>query len=272
MTGPSSDELAKARRVLSSEQTVGPEEAHMAIGATLRQAREQKGLSLDRLSKTTRVQTRLLDAIERDDHSVLPPRPYARGMVSAYAREVGLDANLTAREYFADIDAREAEAAALAPPPAEDDQGTRVSAPLLVFLALVGIGAAVLWTFPAGSPTDTLQAVGTSGSAEPAAVATSGPVAQATQQPPATPGEMAIDIEASAPSWVAATADGSRVVYRTMQAGERETLRGARAIELRVGNAGAITWTINGQGRGPMGRSGEVRDVTISPETVSTVR
>jgi cytoskeletal protein RodZ len=248
----------------------------MAIGATLRHAREEKGLSIDRLSRTTRVQPRLLDALERDDYARLPPRPYTRGMVSAYAREVGLDPDQIVREYFENIDAREAQAAAVAPPPQAPAEATapRFSAPLILILALIGIGLAVAYNVPTGTAPDPLQAVGTSGTTQPLAAASSGVVpatapAQAARAPHT---DVAIVIEATAPSWVAATADGSRVVYRTLQPGERETLRAARELTLRVGNAGAITWTINGQARGPMGKPGEVRDVTLSPDTVSTVR
>jgi cytoskeletal protein RodZ len=250
----------------------------MAIGATLRQAREEKGLSIDRLSRTTRVQPRLLDALERDDYARLPPRPYTRGMVSAYAREVGLDPDQTVREYFENIDAREAQAAAVAPPPQApaEASGPHFSAPLILILALIGIGLAVAYNVPTGTASDPLQAVGTSGTTRPLAAASSGDVPAAAPAPAqagqASRTEVAIVIEANAPSWVAATADGSRVVYRTLQPGERETLRAARELTLRVGNAGAITWTINGQARGSMGKPGEVRDVTLSPDTVSTVR
>ena len=57
----------------------------MSIGATLRQAREQKGVSLEELARLTRVQPRLLDALEHEARSLLPPKPFLRGMVSAAA-------------------------------------------------------------------------------------------------------------------------------------------------------------------------------------------
>ncbi len=246
----------------------------MAIGATLRQAREEKGLSIDRLSRTTRVQTRLLDALERDDYALLPARPYTRGMVSAYAREVGLDPDQTVRAYFEDIDSREAQAAALAPPPqpALDSPTPHFSAPLILILALIGIGVAVALNVPTRTAPDGLQAVGTSGTTRPIAAAGSDAVPATAPAAQASRAEVALIIEATAPSWVAATADGSRVVYRNLQPGERETLRAARELTLRVGNAGAITWTINGQTRGAMGKPGEVRDVTLSPDTASVIR
>lgn len=72
----------------------------MDVGARLRDAREARGLSLDAVSRSTRVQPRILSAIETNDSIALPPRPYGRGFVRAYASEVGLDPDGTVREFF----------------------------------------------------------------------------------------------------------------------------------------------------------------------------
>src|SRR5262245_5979991 len=73
----------------------------MSIGAQLRTAREAKGLSLGAVAQRTRVQPRTLVAIELNDLTLLPPRPFGRGFVRAYAQEVDLDPDRTVRDYFA---------------------------------------------------------------------------------------------------------------------------------------------------------------------------
>src|SRR3954452_18189263 len=77
----------------------------MSIGAQLRAAREAKGLSVGAIAQRIRVQPRVLSAIEIDDLSVVPPRPFDRGFVRAYADEVDLDPELTVRDYFAQFPA-----------------------------------------------------------------------------------------------------------------------------------------------------------------------
>ena len=72
----------------------------MDTGARLREAREARGLTVDALARITRVPPRLLSAIERNELTVIPPRPYGRGFVRAYAAEVGLDPDEIVREYF----------------------------------------------------------------------------------------------------------------------------------------------------------------------------
>src|SRR5688572_7199468 len=78
-------------------ETKGPP---MNVGMQLREAREARGLSLDSLASATRIKVRILEGLERNDLSAAPPRPYTRGFVAAYAREVGLDADQIARSYF----------------------------------------------------------------------------------------------------------------------------------------------------------------------------
>ena len=75
-----------------------------------------------------------------------------------------------------------------------------------------------------------------------------------------------VELDVTAPAWVTATVDGTRAVYRTMQPGEHETLRGRDNIALRVGNAGAIRWAVNGRHAEMMGAPGAVRSVRVSAE------
>ena len=77
----------------------------MDIGAQLRTAREGKGLSIGTVAERTRVPVRTLAAIERNDQSALPPHPFGRGFVRAYAEEVDLDPDRLVREYFAQFPA-----------------------------------------------------------------------------------------------------------------------------------------------------------------------
>jgi hypothetical protein len=65
---------------------------------------------------------------------------------------------------------------------------------------------------------------------------------------------------------VSATADGTRVLYRLVDAGTTETLRATREITIRVGDAGAVLWSVNGRQAVPMGHPGEVRTVTVKSE------
>jgi len=71
-----------------------------AFGEKLRQRREQRGLSLDAISNTTKISTRMLRAIEEEHFDQLPGGVFNKGFVRAYARHVGLNEEETVGEYL----------------------------------------------------------------------------------------------------------------------------------------------------------------------------
>jgi cytoskeletal protein RodZ len=252
----------------------------MSIGAQLRTAREAKGLSLESIAKRTRVKARTLQAIELNDQSALPPRPYGRGFVRAYAEEVNLDPDRTVREYFAQFPPS-------APPPQpiqtrelSDQQfdlsshwsGLATAAAIFVLVVTTAVALGRRDETPRES-----NVVGTAGAA-PSAKPEAAPQpakaepASAAKVVPAQRAPLSLEFSVDRPCWVTAHADGKRTIYRTLQAGERGTVNGEKEIAIRFGDASAVTWSINGRAGDRLGESGVVRDLTITPENASTLR
>ncbi len=63
-----------------------------SVGAALRAAREAKGLPIADLARTLKLGQRQVEALERDEWSILPGPTFIRGFVRNYARMVDLDA------------------------------------------------------------------------------------------------------------------------------------------------------------------------------------
>ena len=61
------------------------------FGERLRRQREMRGVSLEEISKSTKIGTRSLKAIEDEDFEKLPGGIFNKGFVRAYARFLGLD-------------------------------------------------------------------------------------------------------------------------------------------------------------------------------------
>ena len=61
-------------------------------------------------------------------------------------------------------------------------------------------------------------------------------------------------------------------MYRIVPAAARETLLADRELTIRFGDAGAVTWTINGKDAGSPGENGAVRDVRLTRENAASVR
>ena len=65
------------------------------FGATLRAAREHRGLTLQQLSEATKISPSALTALEDNDVGQLPGGLFIRAFVRSYAAEVGLDPEQT---------------------------------------------------------------------------------------------------------------------------------------------------------------------------------
>ena len=69
------------------------------IGSRIRQAREQRGLTVRDIANTTKISATALNAIEHNDFARLPGAVFRRAYVRAVATEVGLDADELTLEY-----------------------------------------------------------------------------------------------------------------------------------------------------------------------------
>src|SRR6187455_58356 len=68
------------------------------VGATLREARTDRGVDLSEVEAATKIRRRFLTAIENEAWDVLPGPAYAAGFVRAYADYLGLDGARMAAE------------------------------------------------------------------------------------------------------------------------------------------------------------------------------
>jgi cytoskeletal protein RodZ len=62
-----------------------------SLGEKLRQAREEKGCTLEQVSRDTNIATRYLQALETEDFSDFPGEPYILGFLRNYSEYLGLD-------------------------------------------------------------------------------------------------------------------------------------------------------------------------------------
>ncbi|KQY83182.1 XRE family transcriptional regulator [Paenibacillus sp. Root52] len=80
------------------------------LGQQLREARLQKGMSLDDVQEMTKIRKRYLEAIEAGDYKVLPGSFYVRAFIKTYAETVGLNPDELLEGHKKDVPAEEAEA------------------------------------------------------------------------------------------------------------------------------------------------------------------
>ncbi|OWR27906.1 helix-turn-helix domain-containing protein [Saccharibacillus sp. O23] len=79
------------------------------LGQQLKDARLQKGLSLEDVQEMTKIRKRYLEAIEQGDFKVLPGSFYVRAFIKTYAEAVDLDAETLLQNHPKDVPAAEPE-------------------------------------------------------------------------------------------------------------------------------------------------------------------
>src|SRR5579863_9511193 len=97
----------------------------------LKQEREKKSVTLDDISLTTKISTRMLRALEEEQFDQLPGGIFNKGFIRAYARCLGMDEDQAIADYLAattvsppsnKFEAND-QAPILEPPPRDDNSG-----------------------------------------------------------------------------------------------------------------------------------------------------
>lgn len=83
----------------------------LTLGEKLRQAREERGISVSEVAEQTRISPLYIDSIENDNYKPLPGGIFNKGFVKSYAKYVGVDEHEALQDYAKIAASMEAEAA-----------------------------------------------------------------------------------------------------------------------------------------------------------------
>lgn len=276
------------------------------FGEYLRDARAERNVSLEQISASTHISVRLLQALENERFDILPGGVFVISFVRQYARMVGLNED-EAVQRLNEV-AHPVESALgewTAKDEVADDTGAKLAELITDFMRRHGmniVGAVMTLVLVAGGllyfqategfPTDDDSDF----ASEP--IPSETPVAREDSLPPATPAPQARPVEvlsreesreqpnasnskASNPiqlelkltdrAWVRVVADGERVLEDNLEAGFQQTIRADDSVQLYVGNAGGVKVALNGEAMPPIGPSGHVRRVDVSPKGMEVV-
>lgn len=272
----------------------------MDVGATLRQASLANRLTLEQLSRATKISGSNLRALESNDFERLPAAIYTRGFLRAYAREVNLDPQQVVDQYQRQVDEAletqraeservRAEAAAttrvqrkrtggegsgwlaaFAPGPVKIQiDWSSVPRPALVAGAVILAGL-VLSVFVARNVAGASDAADAA-PADPAATSPASPepaTADAVRAVNVEDGPLELRLTISGPCWVAASADRAPVFARLLRAGDTQTIAANDEIVMRVGEPATIRVTVNGAPLRSLGRGGTPVTVVITRDNL----
>lgn len=79
------------------------------FGDMLLEQRRRMGLSIQQVANTIKIRPQIIEFFETGNFASMPPRGYAQGMISSYARFLGLNPREVVNAYFDDLMAYERE-------------------------------------------------------------------------------------------------------------------------------------------------------------------
>ena len=218
------------------------------FGEHLKRERELREVSLDELSKATRISNRFLQALENEDWGKLPGGVFGHGFVRSIARYLGLSEEALLGEY--DL-ARAEKLPAAVPKPEEPIPSAPKWIPAaalvaggLILLVLFFYGARYGWNRVAAYHAAKQSSASTSD----------------------VPLELAISASASTP--VRVIADDKVVMDSQIYAGDTLHFTAKQQFDVSATNSSAVLLQLNGRAMPPLGTPGTFGRMVLSQENL----
>jgi cytoskeleton protein RodZ len=273
-----------------------------SLGTYLRELRSAKDVSLDEVTRATRVGRAHLEALEAEDLASLPAPVFVKGFIRAYCEFLQTDPG-EALSRYRELTGDRSHAAS---PGHLDARGPGLGrGPVFVSVILLVVLATALFILNSGRDSSSRAARAPAAPAAPAAAPTTAtPAPRAAEAPraqevstapapapvaaPATPaatpapppsatsvpaaattaapsGGQHLVAKAMEPTWIRVQIDGVRSVEELLPAGATREWSAEKRFVLTVGNAGGISLELNGRPLPPIGAPGTVIRELVLP-------
>jgi len=225
------------------------------LGEKLREAREERGLSVGEVAEQTRISPHYIESIERDDYKPLPGGIFNKGFVKSFAKAVGINEQEAVADY-----ARQATASDIAlideqkiykPEVLTDENSGRSMLPTIVtavviLAAMTGLILFGLSYLNRGDDAAKPVAANSNSANQNTAASTSTP---ATDPSAPTMAALKVEIKAlGAPVPISAITDGTKS-ENTIGAGSSQTYEPKESLSINYNkwNFDKVQMTINGK-------------------------
>jgi cytoskeletal protein RodZ len=228
------------------------------FGERLKREREMREVSMDELTKATRISARFVEALENEDWARLPGGVFGHGFVRSIARYLGLNEEALLGEY----DSARAEHLAAAPPKPEE----RIPSPpkwlpvLAVFLLLLLVAGFFYAGRYGWHRYAVYRAAQKSATASMATQSRAGSTSQGAAEQPfsgaSSTAPLDLSVSTSAATRVRILADNKLLLDTELPAGETRHFSANHQFEVTAGDSSAVLLELNGKAMPPLGAPG----------------
>jgi cytoskeletal protein RodZ len=239
------------------------------FGERLKRERELREVSMDELTKATRISARFVQALENEDWAKLPGGVFGHGFVRTIARYLGLNEEALLGEY----DSARAEHSPPPPPKAEE----RIPAPpkwlpaAAVFAALLLVlgfffTVRYVWHRYTAHRAEKESAATSLSSAQPKPQSGSSSPGSAEQSPslPSAASTLHLSVSTFAATHVRILADNKLILDAQLPAWEKRHFSAHQQFEVTADNSTAVLLELNGKAMPPLGAPGASGTIVLS--------
>ncbi len=260
------------------------EERTLTVGQFLRQEREKRNISLEAISKSTRITLKNLESLEKDDFQAFSAPIFLKSFLRAYAQAIGLDPHQVIAMYEEKTEVPEESL------PSKKDiaagkpgNALKYIVPIIIIIIAVIIIILAVSRKPAAPPPPRPAETSAPAKEQPAPPVQEQPAPptkttpapegkpSSPPPPPETAGEKkalrhVLKIKALEKVWLRIQIDDRPAIDALLKPEETGTWRAGNRIEVLLGNAGGSEVSFDGVPQGPLGVSGEVVRLVLPKE------
>lgn len=246
----------------------------MTVGAYLREARESAGFSLEEIAERTRIPLTVIKDLEAERFDSSGGTAYARGHIRAIAKILNTDIDRlmiafdesTETDTTSMIELLDANNATSV----RSRQSVKIQPRQIMVAASIIAGIAII--IPSSIAIS--HKVSQKNTSAPKVVAKSekkivAPTVAPVQQPSASaavPAHTVSIVASHGITWLSVTdASGAQLFSGKLSNGASQSFDPTNGLSMRIGNAGAVSVSVDGKDQGSIGATGEVKSLTFAP-------
>ncbi|MCM8800454.1 MAG: DUF4115 domain-containing protein [Candidatus Omnitrophica bacterium] len=246
-------------------------------GERLKKLRLEKGLSLEEVSKFTKISPHILKAIEDDSSTNISP-VYIKGFVKIYCKFLGVDPQEYLSQYYPQTSSittlrtaqNREEKRILIKKASKDWELLAESIRVVLIVLIIGFLGFTLFRFIHFLRQENLvkKQKRIASSIQEEVLTSKESLTRSEPIPIQVPGNgIRLVIEAKDNCWIKLSLDGKVVFQNILIKGKAETWQAKDKIELSLGNAGAVVLEVNGKVMPALGKKGQaIKNIIITPK------
>jgi len=229
-----------------------------SLGQELKRERELRGISLKEIANSTKINMKFLQALENDKLEILPGKFFIKGILAAYAKCLGIEKEYVLNKYYEDslLTTQDMQTELH-----KEKSSTNTFSRKLSFFSIVIISVLLFLIFLSfyfiSRPRKSSE------SRQEIQIAV--PIQEEEPIPPPKvllpieePKELDLKISFLHDTWIQVYADGQLALDGLKKEGEQARVKAAEELILHLGNAGGISYSLNGKPGKPLGNLGTV--------------